>query len=125
MKNNSIPKWILVVSALMCLLGIFVGCSLYFSPGAFIQDVDFSSSGTRYLAYMWGARQITLGSIIGYSALKRSVPMLQISLAAYSVMNVQDFVIGALRGDHGLMIGATVFAFGPAFMVFRLARVRA
>ena len=124
MENHVIPKWIIAVSALIGLLGIFVGCSLYLSPGTFIKDVDFSSDGTRYLAHMWGARQITLGSILGFSAYRKSVPMLQLSLGAYSLMNMQDFVIGVLRGDMGLMVGATLFALGPAYMVFRLARVK-
>ena len=124
MSDTVIPKWIIVVSGLICLLGIFVGCSLYVSPGTFIKDVDFTSSGTRYLANMWGARQITLASIIGFSALRKSIPMLQLSLGAYALMNVQDALIGALRGDRGLIVGATLFMLGPAYMVFRLARVK-
>ena len=125
MKNGVIPKWILIVSSFICLLGIFVGCSLYLSPGTFIEGVDFSSSGTRYLASMWGARQITLGTIIGFSVFRKSVPMLQLSLGAYSLMNVQDVAIGALRGDLGLVMGATLFVLGPAYMVFRISRVKA
>ena len=123
MTDTAIPKWIIVVSGLICLLGIFVGCSLYVSPGTFIKDVDFTSPGTRYLANMWGARQITLASILGISALRKSVPMLQLSLGAYALMNVQDAVIGALRGDIGLIVGATLFMLGPAYMVLRLGRV--
>ena len=121
--NTVIPKWMIAVSGLICVLGIFVGCSLYLSPGTFIKDVDFASAGTRYLANMWGARQITLASILGFAALRRSVPMLQLSLGAYALMNVQDAIIGVLRGDRGLIAGATVFMLVPAYMVFRLARL--
>jgi hypothetical protein len=120
MKNKAIPVWISLVSSFMCFLGLFVGFSLYLSPGTFIPEVDFSSSGVRFLASMWGARQITLATIIGFSTFRRSIPMLQISLGAYALMNVQDFVIGALQKDMGLMIGATLFTLGPAYMVFRL-----
>ena len=124
MKETVIPKWIVVVSSLMCVLGILVGCSLYLSPGTFIKDVDFSSSGTRYLANMWGARQITLASIIGFATFRKSIPMLQLALGAYSLMNVQDVVIGVVRGDPGLIVGASLFALGPAYMVFVLERVQ-
>lgn len=30
--NNAIPKWVTVGSVLISLLGLFVGCSLYYSP---------------------------------------------------------------------------------------------
>jgi hypothetical protein len=49
--------------------------------------------------------------------------MLQISLAAYSVMNLQDAIIGAFRGDLGLIVGATVFMLLPGYMAFRLSRL--
>jgi hypothetical protein len=123
MDTKTISTWILIVSSLMSLLGLFVGCSLYLTPGKFIPDADFTSSGARYLAHMWAARQITLGSIIGYSTFRKSIPMLQISLAAYSIMNVQDALIGVSRGDHGLIVGATIFIFIPAYMVWRLTQL--
>ena len=124
MNDSAIPKWILVVSGLIGVLGVFVGSSLYITPGTFIKDVDFGTSGTRYLAYMWGARQVTLGSILAFSALRRSRPMLQLSLGAYALMNAQDAVIGVWRGDMGLIVGASLFALGPSFMVFLLARTK-
>ena len=123
--NIIIPKWITVISILIALLGVFVGASLYFSPATFIPNVDFSSTGVRYLASMWAARQITLGSILGFSVLRRSIPMLQLSLAAYSLMNIQDAVIGILQNDIGLIIGAFIFAVLPATMVFRLTKLNA
>ena len=68
----------------------------------------------------------TLGLLLtpspGYSTFRKSIPMLQLSLAAYSVMNAQDAVIGILRADMGLVFGATLFVVGPAFMVLRLSR---
>lgn len=72
---------------------------------------------------LWAARQIALATIIGFSTIKKSIPMLQISLAAYSVMNMQDVLIGIVRRDQGLIIGATLFMVGPALMVFRLSKV--
>jgi len=38
-------------------------------------------------------------------------------------MNVQDAIIGVQRGDFGLIIGASLFAIGPAYMIFRLRKL--
>lgn len=122
MVATRIPLWILILSGLICLSGLFVGGSLYLTPGTFIPGVDFSQSGTRYVANMWAARQVTLACILGFSALRRSVPMLQLALGAYAVMNVQDAAIGAFRADWGLLAGAAIFTLLPGFMVWRLAR---
>jgi len=122
-KKNNIPKWIIIVSGLIGFFGFFVGSSLYLWPEAFIKDVDFTSDGVRYLANMWAARQISLGAILGFSAFRRSIPMLQVSLGAYGLMNVQDAIIGVQRGDFGLIIGASLFAIGPAYMIFRLRKL--
>ena len=120
--NNLIPKWITVVSIPIALIGLFVGLSLYFSPGTFIKNVDFSSAGVRYLTNMWAARQIAIASIIGYSLLRRSAVMLKISLIAYCLMNVQDIFIGVSLGDNGLIIGASVACILSASMIFVLSR---
>lgn len=50
--------------------------------------------------------------------------MLQVSLAAYSLMNVQDAVIGMTQKDSGLMIGAAFFCVLSAVMCFRLGRLQ-
>ena len=122
MSQDQIPKWISIIGGLICLLGLLVGCSLYLSPGTFIKDVDFSLGGTRYLANMWGARQIAIAAIIGISIFRKSAPMLQISLLAYCLMNIQDAVIGIIRGDQGLIIGATVVTVLTGYMSFRLSK---
>jgi len=122
MSQDSIPKWILIVCGLICLLGLFVGGSLYVSPGTFIPNVDFSSKGVQFLANMWAARQIAIAGIIGFSLLRKSVSMLRISLGAYVVMNVQDALIGVCGKDPGLAIGATFFGVLAGFMCFRLGR---
>jgi hypothetical protein len=116
------PLWIVIVSGLIASVGLFVGCSLYVSPGTFIPGIDFASNGAGYLAQMWGARQIALAGIIAYSLLRRSRPMLTVSLLAYCIMNVQDAAIGYLKGDAGLLIGASVVTVLTGVMVFILSR---
>jgi hypothetical protein len=95
--EKPIPRWITIVSALIAALGVFVGCSLYLSPGTFIPGIDFSTRGPAYLSQMWAARQIAIAAIIAYSLFQRAAPMLKISLIAYSLMNFQDAGIGFFR----------------------------
>lgn len=120
--NHSIPRWILAVSGFISLVGLFVGASLYVSPGTFIDNVDFSSVGSRYLAYMWAARQIAIAAIIGFSLIRRSIPMLKVSLLAYCLMNIQDAGIGIWMGDNGLSIGASIFSILSGAIVFVLSK---
>ena len=125
MSQDAIPKWILIVGGLISLLGLFVGGSLYVSPGTFIPNVDFSAKGVRFLTNMWAARQIAIAGIIGFSLLRKSVAMLRISLGAYVVMNIQDALIGVFQRDPGLAIGATFSGALAALMCFWLGRGRA
>ena len=120
--DNVIPKWINIVSILLSLLSLFVGFSLYFSPSSFIPNIDFSLKEINYLKNMWAARQVTIGAIIGYSIVKRSKPMLKLSLIAYALMNIQDIFIGISTSDNGLIIGASFFFILPTFMLFVLNR---
>src|SRR5262245_59049512 len=114
---TSIPKWISIVSFLIALLGLFVGFSLYISPATFIPGIDFSSTDIRFLTNMWGARQIAIAAVIAVSVIKKSVPMLLISLTAYCMMNLQDVVIGIMRSDMGLAIGSSFFGLLSASMI--------
>lgn len=120
--NVSIPKWITVISIFIAAMGLFVGFSLYLSPGTFIKNIDFSSPDIRYLANMWAARQIAIAVIIGYSLFQRSVVMLRVALLTYCVMNVQDIMIGISRTDPGLIIGASVACALSASMIAVLSR---
>jgi hypothetical protein len=86
-------------------------------------QIDFTQTGVSYLAQMWAARQIAIAGIIGFSLFKKSVPMLQLSLIAYSVMNVQDALIGVAHQDMGLIIGASFFGTLAATMAFKLGRL--
>jgi len=117
-----IPTWITIISSLIALLGLFVGCSLYISPGTFIPTIDFSSPDIKFLTHMWAARQVAIALIIAYSLFRQSAPMLKISLAAYCLMNLQDVVIGILQNDSGLAIGAAVFSTLSAILIFVLIK---
>jgi hypothetical protein len=118
----AIPKWISIVSFLIALLALFVGCSLYLSPATFIEGIDFSSPNIKFLANMWAARQIAIGGVIAFSVLKKSSQMLMISLSAYCLMNIQDAIIGILKSDSGLAIGASFFCLLSASMILVLIK---
>ncbi len=120
--SNLAPKWIIAVSSFISVVGLFVGISLYVSPGTFIENVDFSSVGTRYLAYMWAARQIAIAAIIGFSLVRRSAVMLKVSLLAYCLMNIQDVAIGIWLGDTGLVVGASIFTLLSGLMILVLSK---
>lgn len=119
---SKIPLWIRIVSGLIALLGIFVGISLYTSPETFMPEIDFRATGIGYLAQMWGARQIAIAGIIAFSVVRNSSPMLMVSLLAYSIMNLQDLVIGMSKHDYGLAGGASFFFLLPAIMVMVLVK---
>lgn len=119
---SQVPLWIRIVSGLIALLGIFVGISLYVSPEAFMPEVDFTATGSHYLAQMWGARQIAVAAIMAFSVIRGSSPMLVVSLLAYCIMNAQDAVIGMSRHDSGLAGGASFFFLLPAIMIVILIR---
>lgn len=118
----NIPLWIRIVSGLIALLGMFVGISLYLSPEAFMPEIDFRATGINYLAKMWAARQIAIAGIIAFSVLRGSGPMLQVSLLAYSLMNLQDIFIGLSKQDYGLAGGASFFFLLPVVMMISLVR---
>jgi hypothetical protein len=120
--NNAIPRWITVVSILITLLGLFVGCSLYYAPGAFVKNIDFSSKEILFPAYMWAARQIAIALIIGYSVFRKSPTMLKISLIAYCLMTFQDIFIGLAQNDSGLIIGSSVFCVLSASIIYALSK---
>lgn len=118
----SIPKWVTIVSGIISLMGLFVGASLYLSPGTFIENVDFSLIGSRYLANMWAARQIAIAFIIGLSLIRKSADWLRISLIAYCLMNIQDTGIGIWLGDSGLVIGASIAGTLSGSMILVLSK---
>lgn len=120
MKERKIALWICVVSVLVAILGIFVGCSLYFSPSTFIPQVDFSVAGNRYIAEMWAARQIAMALVMLFCVFKQYAQGLAIILSAYCIMNIQDAVIGYIHNDMSLVFGASVFTLLTGFMARKL-----
>lgn len=117
---KSIPKWILIVSGLLSLLGLVVSLTLIFSPQSALQMVDLKAKGVDYLIYMWAARQFAVGFIFGFATFKKSIPMLTIAYVLFLVMNVADTVIGVSQKDNGLIIGAIVMCIIASTMLYFL-----
>ena len=120
---NSIPKWILIISGLFCLLGLIVSSTLIFSPQSALQTVDLKAKGVGYLVHMWAARQFSVGFIFGFATYKKSVPMLIIAYIFFLVMNIADTIVGFSQNDNGLIIGAIVMCVIASIMLHFLNRL--
>ncbi|MEO6490103.1 MAG: hypothetical protein ABIO04_09210 [Ferruginibacter sp.] len=120
--QRSLPKWILIVSALIALLEISVSISLCVSPQSVLEKVDLNAKGVDYLIYMWASRQFALGFIFGYASFKRSISMLTIAYIFFLVMMVGDLLIGISQKENALIIGAMVMCIISSLMIFAINR---
>lgn len=120
--QTSLPKWILIVSALFALMELGVSFSICFSPQSVLEDVDLTAKGVVYLAYMWAARQFALGVIFAVATIKRSVPMLTMAYIFFLVMFLGDLVIGILQKNNSLVISALVMCVVSAALLFVINR---
>lgn len=116
----SIPKWILLISALFALMELIVSFLICYSPKAFLDNVDVTAKGVDYLVYMWAARQFALGFIFAYATYKRSIPMLNIAYIFFVVMMVGDLLIGVLQKNTSLIISALVMGIICSLLIFAM-----
>jgi hypothetical protein len=117
-EQNSLPKWILIVSGLFALMELMVSFSICFSPQSVLDKVDLTAKGVDYLIYMWAARQFALGFIFAFATIKKSIPMLTISYIFFLVMFVGDFIIGILQKENSLIISALVMCVISSVLIF-------
>lgn len=121
-EQRSIPKWILLISGLFAILEIMVSILLWISPESVVETVDLTAQGVYYIIYMWAVRQFALGFILGFSAIKRSVPMLTISYIFFFVMFAGDFMIGISQKENSLIISAVVMCIVSAALIYLINR---
>lgn len=120
MEKTRIPTWVLVATALISLLGVFVGVSLYVSPASNLPDIDLAAKGSLFLVQMWAARQVAIAGVMGYGVIRKSPGIMRTGLLIYCVMNIQDAAIGFLGHNLSLGIGATVFMVLTGFLSTRV-----
>lgn len=118
--QNSLPKWILIISALFALMEIMVSVSICLSPQSVLETVDLNAKGIDYLIYMWASRQFALGFIFAFATFKKSIPMLTIAYVFFLVMFVGDLFIGISQKENGLIISAVVMCIISSAMIFAL-----
>lgn len=121
--NNSphlLPKWILIVSAIIALLEIMVSFSICFAPETVVETVDLTAKGVDYLLYMWAARQFALGVIFAFATFKRSAPMLTLAYIFFLVMFVGDLLIGIWQKNTVLIISAMVMCIISCAMIYMI-----
>ena len=123
-EPKPLPKWILIVSGLFALLELFASLALIFSPESVLEEVDLHAKGVGYLFSMWAARQFALGFILGFAAMKKSIPMLTIAYIFLLVMFVGDFIIGISQKENSLIISAIVMCIISAAMIYAINKRR-
>ncbi len=118
--QKSLPKWILIVSALFALMELMVSLAICFSPQSVLETVDLNAKGVDYLIYMWAARQFALGFIFAFATFKKSIPMLTIAYIFFLVMFVGDFFIGISQKENSLIISALVMCIISSALIFAI-----
>ena len=121
-EQNSLLKWILIVSGIFALLEILVSLQLCFAPESALDTVDLDAKGVDFLIYMWAARQFALGFILAYATFKRSVPMLTLAYVFLLVMFIGDFIIGILQKENAMIIAAIVMCLISLALLFAINR---
>lgn len=123
-EQNSLPKWILIVTGFFALVEIIVSISLCLSPQSVLERVDVSAQGVIYLVYMWAVRQFAIGFIFGYAVFKKSIPMLTISYIFFLVMFIGDVIVGFLQKENSFIITALVMCIISSAMLFAINKKR-
>lgn len=118
--QNTLPKWILLVSGVIALLEIMVSILLIYSPQSVAETVDLSAKGVEYIIYMWAARQFALGFIMAYAAFRKSIPMLTLAFIFLLVMFVGDLIIGISQKESSMILSAVVMCMVSSAMIFTL-----
>jgi hypothetical protein len=118
--QQTLPKWILIVSGLFALLELIVSVSLCIAPQSVLETVDLNAKGVDYVIYMWAARQFALGFIFAFATFKKSIPMLTIAYIFFLVMFIGDFFIGISRKENSLIISALVMCVISSALIFAI-----
>jgi len=119
-QQKSIPKWILIVTALFALMELAVSISMFLMPESMFETVDLNAKGALFLVYMWASRQFALGVILAFAAFKKSIPMLTIAYVFFFVMFVGDFLIGISQKENALIITAVVMCAISSAMIYAI-----
>ena len=118
--QKSLPKWILIVSALFALMEIMYCVSIFFSPESILETVDLNAKGVDYVVNMWTVRQFALGFIIAFATFKKSIPMLTIAYIFFFAMFLGDFFIGISQKDNSLIIGSLVMCAISSALIYAI-----
>jgi hypothetical protein len=120
--QQTVAKWILIVSGIFALLELMVSFALWLSPESVLDTVDLKAKGVDYLVYMWAVRQFALGFIFGYATLKKSAPMLTIAYIFFLVMMIGDLVIGIMQKNTALIVSALIMSIVSSAVLFAINR---
>lgn len=119
-EQKSLPKWVVIVSALFALMELWVSFTLWIDPKTVLETVDLTAHGVDYVINMWAVRQFALGVIFGYATFKKSVPMLTIAYIFLLVMFAGDGTIGFVNKDTSLMTAALIMCAISSAILFAI-----
>lgn len=119
-EQQTLPKWILIVSGIIALMELMVSVSLCIAPESVLETVDLSAKGVTYVIYMWAARQFALGFIFAFATFRKSIPMLMLAYIFFLVMFAGDLCIGISQKENPLIISAIVMCAISSVMIYIL-----
>ncbi|HEX6915741.1 MAG TPA: hypothetical protein VF145_10900, partial [Chitinophagaceae bacterium] len=108
MEPTRLPKWALIISGIFALLELAVSISLWVSPAAMLDTVDYQAKGVDFLIEIWASRQFALGFVFGFATIRKSAPMLTIAYIFFAVMMIGDLLIGIRQNEMSMIIASLV-----------------
>jgi hypothetical protein len=120
--QNSLPKWILIVSALVALMEIGGSIFMCLSPESMADSVDVAARGVSFILCLWSVRQFALGVIFAYATFRKSAQMLSVCYLFFLVMFVGDLVLGVVQHETNLIVSAAVMSLIGAGMLYAVNR---
>ncbi|MEZ5308568.1 MAG: hypothetical protein R2684_15595 [Pyrinomonadaceae bacterium] len=121
-KTNSVPLWIVLVSLAYALLTLVGVATLVFSPERVLEGVDVKAKGILFLTNIWATRNLAVGAVLAYSALKRSAPMLLLSYVFLLVTLIGDVVNGIVQNEQTFAISSGIVAVLAMLVAFLIRR---
>jgi hypothetical protein len=118
--QSTLPKWILIVSAVFALMEIMVSIAICVSPQSVLETVDLNAKGVDYVVNMWAVRQFALGFIFAFATFKKSAAMLTLAYIFFLVMFAGDFLIGISQKNTSLIVSALVMCFLSSVLIFAI-----
>jgi hypothetical protein len=126
MNNDQgpIPKFAVVISVLMILVGLFFAYALFFNAAAFMKDVDTANPSIHRMIFSLGARSFSMAIALLLALLFKSRLGLIAVLSMRVITEALDMVaaLGAAADNPGLVVIPVVIIVLEAAAIVQLWR---